>query len=420
MIHCDTPFTARLRVAACALITCCLLFAGGPAVARPASAAPGRDPSYSRSAQQIASLHLGLLAVASFDPDDLISDATFTAVDSLSESAIQGFLAAQSGILASYQAPDHNGVTRSASAIIWQAAEAWQISPKVILATLQKEQGLLSTASPDASALEWAMGCGLPDSAYEGFGKQVWYGAESLHNDGQGFYAGIAKVCGDGTVQPVDEASYALYCYTPWIGIDGGGNELFWTLYWQYFGDPLAVAPPAITAFTPTSGPVGTTVTLSGSGFSGATAVTLSGVAVAFSVNSDTQITATVLPGATSGPISITTLGGTTTSSTSFTVIPAPAITALTPTSGPVGSIVVLSGTGFTGATAVSFNGSAARFSVKSDCADHRHGALRRHERPAQRHYRRGHDHQQRRASPSSQRLPSQPSPRPQARWARQ
>ena len=216
MIHRDTTVTAQLRrIGACALITCCLLLAGGLAVARPASATPGRDPSYSQSAQQIASLHLGLLAATSFDPDDLISDANFTAVDSFNESAIQSFLAAQSGILASYQAPDHNGVTRSASAIIWQAAEAWQISPEVILATLQKEQGLLSSASSSASALEWAMGCGLPDAAYEGFGKQVWYGAESLHNDGQGWYAGITKVCGDGSVQPVDEASYALYCYSP-------------------------------------------------------------------------------------------------------------------------------------------------------------------------------------------------------------
>jgi hypothetical protein len=97
-----------------------------------------------------------------------------------------GFLAAQPGILATYQTPDHRGVKRSAAAIIYLAAKAWQVSPRVILATLQKEQGLLSASSPSTNALEWAMGCGCPDSggrdtAYEGFAKQVWYGAESLH-----------------------------------------------------------------------------------------------------------------------------------------------------------------------------------------------------------------------------------------------
>ena len=224
-----------------------VLVAAGPAAAAGGTAAAARpcDPSYSQIAQRAAVLPLALLGGATFTPDDLITDANFTAVGALDQSGVQSFLAAQNGILDSYQAADHTGVTRSAAAIVCQAAAAWQVSPKVILVTLQKEQGLLSAAQPSASALAWAMGCGVPDTgsrntAYEGFGNQVWYGAESLHNDGQGWQAGIAKVCGDGTVHPVDEASYALYRYTPWIGVNGGGNKLFWTLYWQYFGDPLA------------------------------------------------------------------------------------------------------------------------------------------------------------------------------------
>ena len=240
----------------CLLIVCCVLVASLLASAGPAAAAPQHDPSYSPSAQREASLHLGLLGAATFDPDNLISDINFSAIDSLSESAIESFLATQSGTLDSYRAPDHSGLKRSAAAIIWRAARAWGVSPKVILVTLQKEQGLLSATRPSAAALEWAMGCGVPDSGtrdttYEGFGKQVWYGAESLHDDGQGFFAGITKVCGDGTVQPDDQASYALYTYTPWIGLAGGGNKLFWALYWQYFGDPLAVdAIPPTTSVT--------------------------------------------------------------------------------------------------------------------------------------------------------------------------
>ena len=68
-----------------------------------------------------------------------------------------------------------------------------------------------------------------------------------MHDDGQGWSAGIAKVCGDGTVQPANEASYALYTYTPWIGLAGGGNKLFWTLDRQYFGNPLAIDTTAPT-----------------------------------------------------------------------------------------------------------------------------------------------------------------------------
>jgi uncharacterized protein YvpB len=181
-----------------------------------------------------------------FVPNYLITDVNFTAVDSLTAPAIQSFLSARNTALATYETADHLGVTRSASTIIWQAAHAWSVSPKVILVTLQKEQSLLTTLQPSAGALMWAMGCGVPDTGgpntfYASFGKQVWYGAASLHNAALNWSAGSTKVCGDGTVQPADAATYALYTYTPWIGINGGGNKLFWNVYQQYFGSPLAV-----------------------------------------------------------------------------------------------------------------------------------------------------------------------------------
>src|SRR2546426_43320 len=136
-------------------------------------------------------------------------------------------------------------------------------------------------------------------------------------------------------------------------------------------GGATAGAPPAptLTSFTPTSGPVGTSVTISGTNFTGATAVTFNGVSASFSVTSATAIQATVPPGATTGPLSVTTPGGTATNTTNFTVIPAPTITSFTPTSGPVGTNVTISGTNFTGATAVTFNGVSASFTVTSDTA---------------------------------------------------
>jgi uncharacterized repeat protein (TIGR03803 family) len=78
---------------------------------------------------------------------------------------------------------------------------------------------------------------------------------------------------------------------------------------------------PKILTFTPLSGPVGTSVTIGGSGFIQASAITLGGVKVtSFSVNSDSQVTITVPTGAKTGKIVLTTPGGKATSSKSFTV----------------------------------------------------------------------------------------------------
>jgi hypothetical protein len=119
--------------------------------------------------------------------------------------------------------------------------------------------------------------------------------------------------------------------------------------------------PPTITSFTPTSGPTGRSVTVSGTDLNGATALLLNGVAVpAFAAGSDgTSLTFVVPAGATSGLLSVTTPGGTATSSTSFTVIPPPTISSFTPTTGPVGTSVKVSGTNLKGATAVTLNGVA-------------------------------------------------------------
>jgi hypothetical protein len=130
--------------------------------------------------------------------------------------------------------------------------------------------------------------------------------------------------------------------------------------------------PPSVTSFIPTSGPVGTSVSISGSGFTGATGVTFNNTpAITFHVNSDASMSATVPAGATTGPIAVATGNGTGTSSTNFTVTGGgspPTVTSFLPTSGPVGTSVSITGTGFTGATDVQFNGTdAATFTINGD-----------------------------------------------------
>ena len=78
---------------------------------------------------------------------------------------------------------------------------------------------------------------------------------------------------------------------------------------------------PKVLSFSPTSGPVGTSVMITGNSFTGATKVTFGGVkATSVTINSDTQITAEVPTGAKTGKIAVTTAGGTGSSSTVFTV----------------------------------------------------------------------------------------------------
>jgi uncharacterized repeat protein (TIGR03803 family) len=78
---------------------------------------------------------------------------------------------------------------------------------------------------------------------------------------------------------------------------------------------------PQVKSFTPLDGPVGTVVTITGVGLMQTSAVAFGGVeATAHTVESDTQIKATVPTGAKTGKIAITTPGGTGNSSASFTV----------------------------------------------------------------------------------------------------
>jgi len=137
------------------------------------------------------------------------------------------------------------------------------------------------------------------------------------------------------------------------------------------------VAAPTVTAVSPTVGPTGggTTVTITGTGFSTASptgAVKFGAANASYTINSNTQITATS-PAAVAATydITVTNPGGASATSAAdqFTYVPAPTVTSISPNAGPAtgGTIITITGTNFTGATAVNFGGTAATsFTVNS------------------------------------------------------
>jgi hypothetical protein len=126
---------------------------------------------------------------------------------------------------------------------------------------------------------------------------------------------------------------------------------------------------PTITLFSPASTASGDSVTITGTYFAGASAVSFGGIpASSFVVNSDTQVTAIVAAGV-SGSVSITTPGGTATKpGFSFVVtIPAPTIASFSPSAAGAGAAVTITGANLTGATSVTFGGTpASSFVVNS------------------------------------------------------
>jgi gliding motility-associated-like protein len=116
---------------------------------------------------------------------------------------------------------------------------------------------------------------------------------------------------------------------------------------------------PLLTSFTPQAAGAGTTVTITGTGFTNATAVSFGNVAVAsFQVVSATSITAVVGAGA-SGNVTVTTPLGSITLA-GFTFIPAPIISSFSPLSTGKGNSVIINGQNFTNATSVTFGGTGA------------------------------------------------------------
>jgi len=135
-----------------------------------------------------------------------------------------------------------------------------------------------------------------------------------------------------------------------------------------------AQAAPEIASFSPSAGAIGSGLTIMGSAFTGATAVWIgSAHDITFSVVSASEITAKIPADAPLGAqqLAVIVPGGAAFSGANFTVQQqaqsAPEIASFSPSAGAIGSGLTITGSAFTGATAV-WIGSAhdAAFSVVS------------------------------------------------------
>ena len=209
-------------------------------------------------------------------------------------------------------------------------------------------------APPTASSID-------PDSGPQSGGQTVTI-------TGSGFVPNGTSVTFDGvpaTDVVVDPSGTSLTAVTPpgavgpadvVVTTDGGSTD---PLAYTYLADGSdAVVTGLDPDFGPTSG--GTAVTITGSGFTGATGVTFDGVAGSgFAVNpAGTEITVVTPPGAAGPADVVITFPAGTADAGIFTYVP-PTIDSVVPDSGPNtgGTTVTITGSGFTGATDVTFGG---------------------------------------------------------------
>lgn len=192
---------------------------------------------------------LGPLVVHAYDPNYLLDDIQMTDRFSMGMDDVQRWLT--KGGLATFFTNDVDGYFRSAAEIIWRAGQRNGISPKFILAMLQKEQGLVLSPTPTQKQLDWAMGyavcdgCSLDDptiARFKGFAKQInsstlqfseGYLADlqTKNRTSAGYGVGVTSLVDNQPVTPQTKATAALYSYTPHLA----GNKTLVEVWQQWF-----------------------------------------------------------------------------------------------------------------------------------------------------------------------------------------
>ncbi len=196
---------------------------------------------------------IGLTVVAqekqqeTFKLDYIISDQEMTNHTSMDQQEIQAFLEGKNSFLSIYKTKGINGNQKTASEIIYDAAQRNKINPKYILVKLQKEQSLIKDRNPSRKQLNWATGYGVCDGCrlsnadvqqHKGFANQVdsaagiirWY-YENFDNNGMIKQPNFTYQIDGREVEPTNLATAFLYTYTPHIH----GNKNFWQIWEKWF-----------------------------------------------------------------------------------------------------------------------------------------------------------------------------------------
>jgi hypothetical protein len=191
-------------------------------------------------------------STALFNPGKIIDDSIFTNNTSMTAAQIQSFLDAKNSTclknFTTLSLTDDNGDGQvndtgsepyglhgnmTAAQVIKAAADIYKINPQVILATLEKEQGLVSRSDCPDWRYNTALGYACPDTApcnvaAYGFTRQIDYGVFHLRgffDDSLNFVPyGVGNYtiayspdasCGSSVVNIQNRATAALYSYTP-------------------------------------------------------------------------------------------------------------------------------------------------------------------------------------------------------------
>ncbi|MCL6455553.1 MAG: IPT/TIG domain-containing protein, partial [Ralstonia pickettii] len=193
---------------------------------------------------------------------------------------------------------------------------------------------------------------------------------QSVTISGTGFSstaaANTVKFTGSATAATVTAASGNALTVT--VPGDASPGPITVTVGGQNATTPDFYLAAVFNSFTPTQGPIGTSVTINGSGFGasqGTSVIAIGGTIMPVSSWTSTRIVATIPNGASTNPFSIR--DGTNhvySAGSSFSVAPpVPTIGSLSPTHDMVGAVVTFTGTNFStaaGGNVVKFNGVAS------------------------------------------------------------
>ena len=182
----------------------------------------------------------------------------------------------------------------------------------------------------------------------------------------------ILDGCGGTLLACNDDACPNLTSHVEFSGVAGQIYLIRLGAYINTFGAgtltlALVGSAPSISSVSPSSGTTlgGTVITIIGENLTGATGVTVGGVAAtSVVVVSSTSVTA-VTPAGSAGAksVAVTTAGGTASLPSAFTfVVPAPTISSVSPSSGTTlgGTVITITGENLTGTTSVTVGGVAA------------------------------------------------------------